>query len=645
MMKGGVPHIATMADGISDMAVKTLVSCRFHLDDMDSSFLNSDMRCFNRIKRIATGSMIMDERRKKAEAASKKAEKAKKADKANKKADNKEPRIDGRTKEGRAKNKDKEPGLEAVLRKRFGIKSYYVHEAVVLASGLVKGTKELQKAQKDDLKDRVSQVKKKISTQEKRLGQLMKTKGCLIERSKARKAGKKRLPKVSMPQGAQERYDEQTGGFSVYRSKPGKGWELISTYKDDHCFEAQYLDPEIKETREGLKKLRKKATRLEGKAADDMIRIHYGSHDLWKQQHTKYADDENSGRERHEIWKRKFDLARNDSISIAGRADLPFGNAIFKYDVESHEMTYTTMSGRKIRFAAQFMYGQELIDEAVTGSLTLGKKDPGRRPISWSIERDGGAYILKCNLQLKEPEGMSSYSFDNGCVGMDMNVDRLAIADVTKDGNQTGRKVIYFDLRGLSSEQAEHVLSDKLDEVFSYCRERHKPLAMEELDNVLNTKMYGQKALNRVLSGFAYRKMTMLAESKSYKYGIPIKTVDPAYTSKSGKMKYMCRNGESIHESAAFTIGRRAMGLKERVPDVYRLGWLKAKDPGMPIWKQWRTLTNLEDIKELMTHDYYIDRRSSDKAVLDLKAKFNTDKGNGTDKRAGPVKEGMATIS
>ncbi|WP_444508950.1 hypothetical protein, partial [Enterobacter mori] len=48
--------------------------------------------------------------------------------------------------------------------------------------------------------------------------------------------------------------------------------------------------------------------------------------------------------------------------------------------------------------------------------------------------------------------------------------------------------------------------------------------------------------------------------------GLSVKTVNPAYTSVIGKLKYSKKYGISVHETAAFTIARRGLELQEQLP-------------------------------------------------------------------------------
>ena len=125
--------------------------------------------------------------------------------------------------------------------------------------------------------------------------------------------------------------------------------------------------------------------------------------------------------------------------------------------------------------------------------------------------------------------------------------------------------------------------------VFKKAESANKPIAFEDIEQIEQKSLYRGNRLNQVLSTFAYQKMTSLTESKSDKYGIAVKKVNPAFTSQIGKTKYMKRYGLSVHESAAFVIARRGMGFKEKVPHS-----LKKLIPDNRInrhhWSHWRFL-------------------------------------------------------
>ena len=125
---------------------------------------------------------------------------------------------------------------------------------------------------------------------------------------------------------------------------------------------------------------------------------------------------------------------------------------------------------------------------------------------------------------------------------------------------------------------------------------------MENLKDIKNESMYKNEELNRKLSEFAYTKITQLAESKSYKYGIGLYKAAPAFTSQIGKIKYMRHYGTSIHVAAAMAIGRRAMGFKERPPKALR-HLIPQYNKNRHHWSQWRFLARY--LKKQPAYKFY----------------------------------------
>ena len=282
-------------------------------------------------------------------------------------------------------------------------------------------------------------------------------------------------------------------------------------------------------------------------------------------------------------------------MTISGRKDAAQGNFVFRYDTRSQTLTYKSMSGKEIILTnVAFPYGQEFVNYAVSA---IGEY---RHAVAWRLELHGNRILVKCMVELPKVE--KNESFETGCIAFDSNVDHLAVADVDKHGNLLSHQVIPFDLTGKTSEQRKQILSSALEEVFQFAKDRKKPIVMERLKDIKNNSMYQEKQLNRKFSGFAYRMITELAESKSYKYGIGLWKVHPAYTSQIGKLKYMRHYGLSIHEAAALVIGRRALGYKETLPKTMR-HLLPKEKVNCHHWAHWRFFTL--HLKKIDSRNFY----------------------------------------
>ena len=171
---------------------------------------------------------------------------------------------------------------------------------------------------------------------------------------------------------------------------------------------------------------------------------------------------------------------------------------------------------------------------------------------------------------------------------MDVNSDRIAVVELDGHGCPRRREVIPLKLEG-STRQNEQEISLTLERGFQTCRETRKPLAAEDIGAVKRKAgrySTGQKR-NRSISMFASSRLRELTESKSFKYGIGVTFVNPAYTTQTGKFKYMKHYGFGIHESAALAVGRRAMGYAGRGAAPYYKS-LTGSQKARPRIRQWK---------------------------------------------------------
>ena len=299
-----------------------------------------------------------------------------------------------------------------------------------------------------------------------------------------------------------------------------------------------------------------KLQKVEERIDDHLPSVCFGSKQLFKKQNTVYKNQ-------HEDWKHAMYKGRNPGMTISGRKDATQGNFLFKYDVKTKSLSYRTTQGETIVLKnVTFPYGQELVEQAVLASMNE------RHAVAWRLEVHGSRVLVKCMVEVFNSQ--KNYDFSKGCVAFDTNVDHMAYAELDRHGNLLSHHVIPFQLHGLTTEQREQVLSKALEEIFQYAQKAAKPIVMERLEDIKQKPMYQHKKLNEILSSFAYTKVTMLAESKSNKYSIGLVKVNPAFTSQIGKFKYMRHYGISVHEAAAFVIGRRGLGYQDKIPKPMR---------------------------------------------------------------------------
>ncbi|NHC41560.1 hypothetical protein G6549_16505 [Bacillus sp. MM2020_1] len=179
------------------------------------------------------------------------------------------------------------------------------------------------------------------------------------------------------------------------------------------------------------------------------------------------------------------------------------------------------------------------------------------------ILRENGKYYVHLTFN----QGItSSNDFSNGCAGIDINPDNLAVTIVHPNGNFCKSKVFWMnDLNSVRANKRNGMIGTTVASVIEWVKSNGiEIIAIEDLyfknDLSKNTKF------NRMSSNFVYRKIITTLISKCVKEEISLAQVPAYYSSLIGRVKYQKTYGLSIHQSAALVLARRAMGYKEKIP-------------------------------------------------------------------------------
>lgn len=191
------------------------------------------------------------------------------------------------------------------------------------------------------------------------------------------------------------------------------------------------------------------------------------------------------------------------------------------------------------------------------------------------IRKDAHCFRIVVDYQVESPS--TNIDFKNGVIGIDTNPDRIAIANVNKDGNLIETKSLLKNriLCG-SRQKRDYDLGCLVKQIINYAIEKNKGLVFEDLKFRRNFKPYERK-WNRKKSNFVWKRFINLLEYKCIENGIEYKKVNPAYTSVIGKYKYRWMYKINIHESAAYVIGRRGLGYNEKL-SFYKLSHKQVKE-------------------------------------------------------------------
>ena len=179
------------------------------------------------------------------------------------------------------------------------------------------------------------------------------------------------------------------------------------------------------------------------------------------------------------------------------------------------------------------------------------------------LKKDGQHYRVIIDYEIERPKTIINFS--NGVIGIDVNPDRVAISNITNDGNliksfSIVNNRIFFS----STNKRDYEIGCIVKQIINYALKSQRGIVFENLKFKKNFENQGRR-FNRIKSNFVWKKLLTLLERKCIENGIMYKKVNPAFTSVIGKFKYQKMYNLSIHEAASYVIGRRGLGFNERL--------------------------------------------------------------------------------
>ena len=178
------------------------------------------------------------------------------------------------------------------------------------------------------------------------------------------------------------------------------------------------------------------------------------------------------------------------------------------------------------------------------------------------IKNKDGKYFVYVGLNV--PDVKPIYGFSNGCIGIDINPDGLAVVEIGKDGNLLEHRYFQCDrLKFARHEKRKNDIEALALQVVNYAILKGKGIVLEDLKFSEGKK--GHKKFNRMKHNFIYSQLLRAIERRAIKDGVEVGKVNPAFTSIAGILKYQDQYSLNRHTAAALIIARRGYGIMETV--------------------------------------------------------------------------------
>ena len=418
--------------------------------------------------------------------------------------------------------------------------AYYLTSLHSHANGMLASQKALQKQYIEDDKNRSENRKKKLASLRRNLTILRKAKDDCIKRSKTLKKKPKAKFNLKVPQTLRHKFKKEY-------------------FKDENAFYLYecYLDQQIRKTKQKVALIAEKE-RVSSNKERKIQRITFGSKHQYKLKDTVENIDMTQ-------WHNDREAKRNHTMLFSGRFDAKYKNWLCKYDHINKTMNISLMDRTNLHLKnVVFPYRFDDLVKVLTHP-----KEAGYSVGYWlvtNIDHKGRKYfIIKASFTVRNE--VDDF-VDGGVVGLDINYDNISYSELDYNGCRVGGKMIEFQMEKNNSNKNTDTLGRAVSQVISYCKEHNKPLIIEDID--LSKKkaqlQYKNKKSNHHVSMFAYDKLKQLIFGKALREGVAVITVNPAYTSYIARVKYKRHMKSTVHEAASYTIGRRGMKIKDKLP-------------------------------------------------------------------------------
>ena len=317
--------------------------------------------------------------------------------------------------------------------------------------------------------------------------------------------------------------------------------------------------PLLHQKKRRLSRLENKLAKMKIAQQEGKVSLCFGSKKLFRAQFTLEENKFDS----HQDWKNTWERARNSLIFLLGSKDETGGNQSCVAKLEESG----TLTLRLRLPNSMIAYGKYLVLKNITfnyGMQEILKALTCKQAISYRFVKDEKGWRVFASCVYQKPKTISDQRL--GCIGVDINVDHLALAETDRFGNIIGNASIPFNTYGKSKNQAMAQIGDASAKLIEFAKSAKKPIVLEKLNfqkKKSSLKDLGFAKSSRMLSSFSYQKIIQTCTAKAIRSGVEVFTVNPAYTSIIGYVKFSNRYGLTKHQAAAVSIARRHSGFSE----------------------------------------------------------------------------------
>jgi len=279
---------------------------------------------------------------------------------------------------------------------------------------------------------------------------------------------------------------------------------------------------------------------------------------------------------------------------IVGSKDEKAGNQVCQWNGERIKI--------RVPKCLEAKFGKHV--EAFLGNFNRNNSRlPNDGAKTWHFYRKDERWVAAIQFTPIQVKRVSRHS-NEGCIGIDLNPSSIGWTKVDRDGNLEASGKIPL-LQGLPKGKQDAQIADTCLQLAALAKAYECPIVYEKLDFSAKKSQLREEGRKyaRMLSGWAYSRFFELLGSICSNRGIYVFSVNAAYTSVIGLVKYMRMYGLSSDTAAAMAIARRGMRLSERLPSSMTA--LLEVNSGKHVWSLWNQLNKLFRENKVRRHSFY----------------------------------------
>ena len=330
-----------------------------------------------------------------------------------------------------------------------------------------------------------------------------------------------------------------------------------------------------------LDRLKVKLTKLELIKSTGDVQLCFGSKKLFKQQFSINSKNNLTQFKSHEEWYKAWFYNRNKEFTLVGSKDETTGNHNAQIThIKDNLFNLKLNINHKANKTDKYVNVNFTVNHDVNTLINIIKNNNGKnkdlwQPLTYKLIKQPikshhqDKYVVAISFEKYLIKHIST-SKNNGCLGIDINQDHLAISNIDSKGNLLNIETLKYDLNG-TAHQNNNSISLAIKDLMLIAVTLNKPIVIEKLDFSAKKKslIAGiNKTKNKQLSSFAYSKIIELIKARAEDNYVEVREVNPAYTSMIGSIKYSKRSRISVHHGAAMCIGRKGLFNKVSIVKV-----------------------------------------------------------------------------